>query len=470
MSAFLLDFSEEILQQIIVYLTDDRDYEYFPYPESLYHHVSSEISAVSLVNHQLRRICFPFLFSYIKCGSLEELHKLESECISKQVGFSMLRPPREYKIMQETLVRLLPRLESIIWLELGLTALNPALVTAIHEHPTLKTASTDLPSLSYRDDDDPLPKFPIKLEKILLRMTDNSQTFLSVVQGRSIRVIRLDIGILDSGSILPSETRLLDLRELYIAEDEDDEEEEVVANEEQTDQFHALVAHHPSLTKICIIPWHWDQCRLIQRHIKPLLDAGKGNSFDLDAAMNIGELALSPIQSASSKTALDGWEVTELELVVTSSMVECLALISQTFPRLLSLKLTLIWSLTIHVGTLLALISKHFLTLRVFDLRMGFESLIWTPLLIPIQLQLSNETFDDVASRMRWLAGELLQASPSMTKIDIETDTLLWYFRASYRVHRDWSGAIVQMKIESSERRTFDEDEDNSDGNILFQD
>ncbi|KAJ7590546.1 hypothetical protein C8J56DRAFT_933184 [Mycena floridula] len=445
MSISLLGFPEELLHQIVLFLVDDADYEHQAYPKSLYHHVSSDIFALSFVNHQFRRICRPFVFSYLRCESLEELEKLERECLSNSTFTSFIRildieelgqeEARSHTV-HEALLRLLPRLNSLVWLEFGdVFRMTSALITAIQNHPTLKTAV--ISSLPF---DGPLPDSPLDLEKLLLHFPPetNDSIDLSVVQKRNIRVLSLFI---DKDYMLPMETKIHNLREFSVYEPR-------IINDDQLD---ALVAHNPSLTKINVFGSRWEQCNILQSHISSFLDAVEAHS--LGVAMSLNELALSPKKSCSKK-GLDRWEATELGLTVTSSLIESLALAATMFPQLVSLQLSSHASSPIHVDSFISSISKHFPNLRVLDLGLTAQlGLVWTPLLIPLQRELSDETFDEVASRIRWLALHIFQASPSMRDIRVyqrNQGASLWFFWGSYKPNRDWSGALFGMKINSS--------------------
>ncbi|KAJ7590543.1 hypothetical protein C8J56DRAFT_933181 [Mycena floridula] len=450
MSISLLGFPEELVNRIVVFLLDDSDYQCYSYPASLYHHVSSDISMLSLVNHQFRRICFPFLFSYIECKDLEELSKLERECLSDSAFTGFVRilhvatygpPAGNDTITEESLLRLLPRLKSLVWLDLGYTELSATLVPAIEEHPTLRTAAIRMRDLPV------LPQSPAKLEKLLLHSLSpywygaraNGDEF-SIVQRRNISVICLSVF---TNCIPAVETKIPNLRCLNIDESLN------TTTEQHLEQIHALVAAHPSLTEITVCTSLLG-CNFFQPRLSSFLKGIEPYS--------LGEricFTLSPIELSSDKKGLDGWEVTRLDLEVTPSLQASLPLVSTMFPNLVSLDLS--FCSPIHVDSFLVLMSKHLRNLQMLDLHPQPESLIWTPLLIPLLRELSDKPCADFASRLAWFAWQIFLASPSVTHFDIEFsswDNSLrpppWYISGSYQVKRDWFGAIVGMKLVSS--------------------
>ncbi|KAJ7590541.1 hypothetical protein C8J56DRAFT_887132 [Mycena floridula] len=109
------------------FLVDDSDYDYERYPDSLYHYASSDIFALSLVNRQFRvpTDLFPLsLLVYIKCTSLEALKELEHECLSNSAFTNFIRildvaeVTRGFSdIIQKTHLRLVPALQSLVWLD-----------------------------------------------------------------------------------------------------------------------------------------------------------------------------------------------------------------------------------------------------------------------------------------------------------------------------------------------------------------
>ncbi|KAJ7590568.1 hypothetical protein C8J56DRAFT_933247 [Mycena floridula] len=454
MSLPLLSFPEEILHQVVLFLVDDADHGYNPYPFSLFHHASSDIFALSLVNRQVRRICLPFLFSYIKCQSCEELEKLERECLVNSAFPVFIRildvrhieridaNPSQYAIIRDTLVRLLPSLESLVWLELGTITMTSPLVTAIDTHPTLKTAAIFcLPRLPSRV---PFPELPVNLDKLLLHGIGSADSeHLAIVQHRNIHVRSLYLDL----SLPLIEARIPGLHELTLGDFGD-------TSDEQLDQFHAFVARHPSLATVNVNAIaQWSQCKTIRPHLSTFVQAVEAHS--LNTSIDLLRITLeSPTKSMKSdfKKGFDGWEVIKMTLRVISSFVETMSLTAAMFPKLVSLELTHTGS-SVYVDSFLTLISKPFPTLQMLSLFMDPQSLIWTPLLTPRQRQSSDEKIDDATSRMRWLARQIFQASPSMINVKISqrpSQTAFWSVSASYRVKRDFFGGILGMNVESS--------------------
>ncbi|KAJ7590577.1 hypothetical protein C8J56DRAFT_933252 [Mycena floridula] len=374
---------------------------------------------------------------------MEELSELENESLAKSAFVRFIRILNVEKVcesnfpndivrhlIRDTIVRLLPRLESLAWLELGDTGISPALVAAIDAHPTLKTAAIDSLSL-----DEPFLESPVNLEKLLLWSAESDD--ISIIQRCNIRVLGLDLNM--DKHIPPMESLINDLYKLSITGSAE-------ASEEQLERFHALVAHHPSLRKVKVHVFRGKQYNILRPHLSSFQDAVEAHS--LGTALHMIQLSLTPVKSTYKK-GLDGWEITELSLRVSSSWVESLALVAAMFPKLVSLQLTYAGS-PVHVDSLVAWISKHFPTLRMLHWYMQSESLIWTPLLIDLS---SEEKLGHVACSMFWLAVQMFQVSPSLISIQTNQRPLeapFWSFWASYQAKRDFSGSIIGMKIESS--------------------
>ncbi|KAJ7579733.1 hypothetical protein C8J56DRAFT_1169594 [Mycena floridula] len=456
-TSLTLSLAEELLHQIILYLMPTVREIPKPYPLLLYQHVSTDIISLSMVNHQFRRICFPLLFSYMECKNLETLGKLENECILKSpfTGFIRIlyahvgwRNDEATKAMfQAILVRSLPRLESLVWLDFDATA-TPALLAAINAHSTLKTAASSIRLSSF-------PKTPINLERFLLhsgRVED-----ISEIQRRNIGVACF---FLHSDTNCPYPANLdkiiiRDLRELLIKEFRHPSSEIIL------DEFRAFVAHHPMLTKIHVCRFRsWKDCNFMKPHISTFLDAVECQSRADDKDLN--EVFLSPVKSRD----FDEWEVTRICLIVESSLVQTLASAVTGFPIISSLSLHLhhLAKTPIHIEEFIALIS-NLQNLRVFELGDVHDSFVWTPLLEPV-LKL-----DHFARGLWWLGWRIFQSLPNLVKLEVseegddgsgygDKNARSWYSSASYRAHRDLSGTLVEMEVDTQNMHWVGQDSD----------
>ncbi|KAJ7593423.1 hypothetical protein C8J56DRAFT_497785 [Mycena floridula] len=436
------DLPEELIQEIVPLLVDD---EYKSYPDSLHHTASKALCALSLTNRQFRRISLPSLFSYIRCTTLEELAQLEHECINKSGFTGFIRTldvafttSEQASTLDSLLVRLLPRLDSLLWIELHQT-ITISLITAINDHPTLKTLA--LPYIQAIPE--PIPQ-TVPLDKVLIHYSTHDSSALSSVEQHNVRVEHLHLAA--NAVCFRLESMIIrELRALSITD----------STQVSVDLLHAFVAHHSNLTKITIdCHSFWEEANFSKQHISSFLDTVERQG--LRHSIGHFNLSLSPLEF-SSRTKFDGWKVTELEFIFASSAIEMLSLAGRVFPNVVSLFVKLpIPDSPIRIEVLAALISKDFLNLRIlklYDKRPGF--ITWTPALSPVFMEFPNEPFEDAAACIRTLAWLIFQASVSMIHIQVGIgsqglDALrTWTLSAVYNPQRDLTGAIVKMKIQS---------------------
>ncbi|KAJ7593805.1 hypothetical protein C8J56DRAFT_421962 [Mycena floridula] len=439
MSPSTLAFPEELLHNIVLFLDDVEDHER-EYPKSLYRYVSRDIYMLSLVSHQFRRICFPLLFSYIKCTSLQELNRLENECLAT-VSFAgnvrTLEVDAPELLDLDTLIRLIHRLDSLVWLELGKTEMTPALLAAIDAHSSLETAA--IFSLRF------VPPNPALLDKVLLHVAGRQE--IMEVQRRHIGLVRLRVGRLS----FPLETVVVrDLRHVHFSSMSE------VASTIQSltlDRFQEFISHHPTLTTLSFRS-AWKDCSFSKQYISRFLDA-LGEQYPQRVFLGFS-VVRAPIKS-DCDIGFHCWEVTGLSfdfdngIVSSDSVSETLSLAGTMFPKVTSLMI-FYHAGPMHVDTFLALLSKHFPNLRTLYLSISHELLTLTPFLVPTNLESENPMEDTVAC-VQWLAWHLFQGLPSLLKIDAHERShhvnQFSSFHATYRPQRDFSRAVIEMKIES---------------------
>ncbi|KAJ7579723.1 hypothetical protein C8J56DRAFT_896997 [Mycena floridula] len=469
LTTIMLVLPEELLNEIIPFLVGEDDYEYQRYPESIYHYASSNILSLSLVNRLLRRICYPFLFTYFKCKGLQELETLESECLAHSPFTSFIRildvdvdSVHDYDMTTiqfiQGLVRLLGcPLPSLIWLNLHETLMTAALLAAINAHHSLETAS-----IGGRPENVTLAlsSSPFTVEKLQFHYLSFYQirTF-AVVQHRNVRATRFHIDkrlVQEDDSGIQLETMLIrDLQVLFIAETG----HASMKTEGVVDRLHGFIARHPELTKISLsIGSLGKECTFARPYISSFLDVVEDRC--LGGTLELVSVGLSPVQL----TGYNRWRVTELFLIVRSdSSFEAIALAGIIFPELSSLTLDLHNKVNlIHIDDFVDLISKHLPNLRVLQLNNLHSALIWTPQLIPTCIEFSADLgIDNVVACTRWLAWRIFEASTSTVKVSVHetgkvpvpASSLLgartWSLSAGYRPRRDLFGHIFKMEIDS---------------------
>ncbi|KAJ7579867.1 hypothetical protein C8J56DRAFT_283254, partial [Mycena floridula] len=111
-----------------------------------YAHASPELLSLSCVDQRLRRICLPFVFSYLECKSLAELKRLRhvDSCILKCIRTLNLDAIACFSFPSGTcavLAQILPSLTSLLCMDLREIPLDAKLVVAINSHPTVATVA-----------------------------------------------------------------------------------------------------------------------------------------------------------------------------------------------------------------------------------------------------------------------------------------------------------------------------------------
>ncbi|KAJ7584106.1 hypothetical protein C8J56DRAFT_197847, partial [Mycena floridula] len=147
----ILTLPDELLRFILYLLVDDTDYEDVrKFPECLYNwHPTEDISALSVVSHDFRRIILPLLFHYVKCSSLGELQEFRYEICSPSLAGCIRTLDLHFhksavRISRETcgiLIHLLPILVNVVRIDVHQAEIDTSLLLAINDHRTLETVS-----------------------------------------------------------------------------------------------------------------------------------------------------------------------------------------------------------------------------------------------------------------------------------------------------------------------------------------
>ncbi|KAJ7579727.1 hypothetical protein C8J56DRAFT_1030246 [Mycena floridula] len=448
----------------IVHLVDDV--EQMRYPDSPHHSASSDIFSLSMANRQFRRICLPILFSCISCRTLEELENLERECIVKSAftgfiktlvvdvdipGLITARQRRipgfvsdNTSVRDSLLTRLLPLLDSLLWLEIREEGISESLLNAINVHTTLKTGST--PSVEGASLDTVPRKIP--LDKLLVRSSSSHD--LSLILERNIRLANVYIS---DDMTAHTETMLRDLRMISVFDRPDI----------RMDVFDAFVAHHSSLTRVTIYHVNalgWEEFTFSKRHgTSSFLDAVEAQS--LRATIHRFDVTLSPRESNSFKTGFDGWQVIGLDVQFKSSPVAMVLVLAGTmFPKVTSLSISLPSTVKsddkIHIDAFVVLISQYFPNLRALDLYLEASGLLtWTVKWNPMYVEFPNEPVElqDTLGCLRTLAWRMFQTSSPTATIRLFTsgktldESLQWHILSVYKAQRNQTRAIVKLEI-----------------------
>ncbi|KAJ6581144.1 hypothetical protein B0H19DRAFT_495200 [Mycena capillaripes] len=98
------------------------------------------IHSISTVNRRLRSLCLSILFKITRCTSLERFREFSAACIADPEFAGLIRELDVVEIdNRDTLAELLPRLTSLVQLDLKANILDAALLAIVNAHLTLAT-------------------------------------------------------------------------------------------------------------------------------------------------------------------------------------------------------------------------------------------------------------------------------------------------------------------------------------------
>lgn len=84
-------FPEELLQAVVEQLAYNPQFLERQLARFRWKYARSDLISLSMANHQLRRICMPFLFTYVYAPKAEDLEKLKDQCIINTILAASIR-------------------------------------------------------------------------------------------------------------------------------------------------------------------------------------------------------------------------------------------------------------------------------------------------------------------------------------------------------------------------------------------
>lgn len=112
------------------------------------------VRELSLVNHQFRRLCLPFLFCNMECKSLKVLKNLYASIQQNSTEFHLMIRTLVIRLgfmalddgssACQTLIHLVPLLPSLQVLDIGYISLTSNFLSIVNAHTTLQTVKTSL--------------------------------------------------------------------------------------------------------------------------------------------------------------------------------------------------------------------------------------------------------------------------------------------------------------------------------------
>ncbi|KAJ7599933.1 hypothetical protein C8J56DRAFT_909159 [Mycena floridula] len=461
-SLLLVELPEELLLSIFRLLIDANEHKYRKYPDCLYNYASQDIHSLSLVNHQLRRICLPLLLSYVKCRSITALNKLKSDCLANSAIACAIRTldiqvvGAAYVRACQILTDLIPYLQALVWLDLRSASSsinNPAFFAAVNCHPTLQTVVVPILGTVLQTFGS-LSRFVARAQVL---KSPSIPPWLLACMERGLRVATLAIH--DTGSTSLETITLPGLHELHFMD----------GRFMMDEKLSGFLSRHPELDRIAFE----------EPAPRPNNTAGPYLARFLEALERQGLMSVAIINRfdiiPSGSGSVDDWNVAEISLSLESSAPPVLALVGEMFPRLACLMLRHARALPttpaarasvfflvvlsdiadpyLKQGGFMTMIMKNFRNVQ----KLQFEN-IYAYILSAAPV-FNKELFISVAVRnnVGWLVSRLAQALPLLTVLHISEQRDDWWFSAEYDIRKklSYSNHILTQEIEITGDSSF---------------
>ncbi|KAJ7284639.1 hypothetical protein C8J57DRAFT_1497537 [Mycena rebaudengoi] len=323
---------------------------------------SRDIRSLSRVNHQLRQLCLPLLFSYLKCRTPERLLRLEQKLASDR-GFAKLIRTLNIKDVTSDptrqLLTIVPRLESLSYLFVHPAILDVLLLAAINRHPNLATVAVRDPHLKLLSTSFPnaTPSLFSKLSlncanmagELLFTIHHSPTAKLITTSGLRIQTLILHRQSVQAGGDALGEWRFRGLEELHLG------------MREPHDWLSDFIKAHPDLrtirfhTRTAFKPWCPHAFVLCGAQIWDALHAE-----GLQHAVSLGGIAIS-----RTPLSQEDWKVTELYLNLELFVLDVLRLASRFYSSVSVLTLKLALQTTLHIDEFIDALSQFPLLRRL---------------------------------------------------------------------------------------------------------
>ncbi|KAJ7579333.1 hypothetical protein C8J56DRAFT_342339 [Mycena floridula] len=426
----MLILPEELLLVIVAYL-------YVPDLPDFYHHLfpdappsrqrSAGLCSLSLVNQQCRRICMPFLFSYVKCNKIEDLIRLRDECLVKAPFIRNIRTlecnrNRVSEAPCAALVELLPSLSSLFCLDIGRLQIDAALFSAVNLHPNLSGVLVD--TVEHLVSFSPLSKFLNKSFSVGLKPLHRRSEF--------DQCLRLGIGIgqlelLGNCTNDPTHGQvLMGLRDVSISLWEG-------RNADQSLWLEEFVARHPDLQTIrfCDLYGKAENYPCLRNPHTPFvfrfIDDLQQHRMDTDTLTQF--LITRPY---TNKSVLNQWIVSGISLTANKSTIKIIELAHLSFPNLTSLTLHGKEEIKFDAHELTAVVSG-FRAMRALNLDYLFLNLDFDTAL---PSQNHPDEAHHIESAIKCYAERLARACSSIEAIFVSEAKKDWSLEGQYTVTR----------------------------------
>ncbi|KAJ7777362.1 hypothetical protein B0H16DRAFT_955542 [Mycena metata] len=424
---------------------------------------TAQLHSFSLVCHQSRRLCRPWLFSCLKITHTDQLRLLENKClvdndfanVIKRLNLARVDSPeprtddsdvkttkRIYRYAPNILPALLRCLQSLEWLDLSAAQIDSRLLSALNSHPALTTVAVcdnNLQALRALFVSTTLSMSKIRVHSILsdFSLTLRSSALRSVMT-RSPRLVHLSLR--DSSNIKDGPSGSLFLPGL--------ERLGIKMYPEPTHPMawlQAFVAQHTSLQVINFsgVGSNWRQNSDVAFPLQ-FYDAVERQALTRTIALNAFSISRLPAAS------LRGWPVTELEMTIAKSAgVSGLRIASSLAPNasLLIIQMSRSVQHPVHIEDVIVSL-RLFPCLRQLELHHCYRHLLYQGqapwIFSPLVGKISRCT--SAPSALLWIAAqvaslELLHMTDEGSDFDVSEHEKRrhhpWTLKATYRILRN---------------------------------
>ncbi|KAJ7579269.1 hypothetical protein C8J56DRAFT_1059493 [Mycena floridula] len=439
----LVQLPHELLLEILGYLS----------PNS---RASRAILSLSLVNHQLRQLCLPLLFSHLRCQNSATFQRLHDKSVSDPFFVKLIRTLDLTKLARapcENLDQIIPRLQCLSYILIHSSKISEQLLTTMNHHPTLRTVQIS-------DSDERLKllaRFPSAAPSLFSKVSidsaalDDTELYrlvrsptMHLFHAGGLRINQLQLRGKETLEQGPGGLHFRGLEVLKLG---------LALGSESLTWLPAFVQSQPDLTRIefrdTSAPWCW--CSNIHlRHGAQVRAALIAEGFQKAISMKGWSISRTP-----AAKSLDDWEVTALDLHLNSSFVDVLSMVHEFYPNVSSLVLKFRENIrkklsSIHMDDFIDSLAQ-FRTLRSVRLvnprnHLHFDDeKPWAKSSQTVRKRKPSGC-DEASAAMRWFFTRLVQRVPSIVRLSLDdiggdwddpTETgppYLWGLEASYRV------------------------------------
>ncbi|KAE9393803.1 hypothetical protein BT96DRAFT_923846 [Gymnopus androsaceus JB14] len=159
MSSTISAFPEELLHNVVEYVASDVVFIERQISMPSWKYARAALISLSMVNHQLRRICFSFLFAYIELKGVDNLERFVNQCLSSETFALSIRTlcldaPSDFGEFArgEIFCHLLDHLPNLSRINLNAVSVDKPLLTAINRHPQVSTVISSSMAVYPEDD------------------------------------------------------------------------------------------------------------------------------------------------------------------------------------------------------------------------------------------------------------------------------------------------------------------------------